>query len=313
MAIVTLKIPTHIAVERGLPEKVTLDINLAVPENVRKELAQHVRNGEVSTDYKNGLWQHLWPGEITPDAVAGMFAAHRNAEQADADAKQEAKLAHGRAVLAKREAILKDGRDWENGGVHYEYPTTPTYDVPDEIRESAEWQAWQAELDVVRDRNHAEALAERQRKLADEEKAEKARDAEKAAQKAEREAWVLQHGSKRLQRLLAEKIEHDSVYFDERLTHEHPAWEWQSEIVADGFKYELKAPRNAPEKALDLLDEARKDVPDAMLQYLTIYRPIGDDWDETVDEDGDAVDCRGYCATGKFLGKNIVLKLRVWL
>ena len=56
---------------------------------------------------------------------------------------------------------------------------------------------------------------------------------------------------------------------------------------------------------MDLLDRARKTVPDAALAYYIVY---GND-----DDDGDAIVERGYVAKADFLGRTIITSDRVVL
>lgn len=76
--------------------------------------------------------------------------------------------------------------------------------------------------------------------------------------------WIKNHGSKRLKRILKENLLHTSmsVYRDERLSAEHPNWEWLRKYL-----YRLEEPRNPTEGMLDRLDEARLDFPDCKLQW----------------------------------------------
>ena len=131
-----------------------------------------------------------------------------------------------------------------------------------------------------------------------------AENAAKQAAIVEKRAWIEAHGSPRLKRLLAEGIEHDAVYRDERLAHDYPGWTWEEDICGeDGGEYRLCDPRNAPEEALDLLDRARKTVPDAALAYYIVY---GNDDDDGIVE-------RGYVAKADFLGRTIITSDRVVL
>src|SRR5690625_2192650 len=119
---------------------------------------------------------------------------------------------------------------------------------------------------------------------------------------AEREEWGREHGSPRLRRLLEEEIEHGAVYFDERFAAERPGWSENAAIPT-------REPRNAPEEALGLLDEARKTAPDAKLVYWVAYLPC-----EYCDEDEDDCRCeidevRGYTAEATFLGRKIVYQV----
>jgi len=130
------------------------------------------------------------------------------------------------------------------------------------------------------DRKVAEAKARR-------EAAKKSREDEA---RADRQGWIGENGSDRLQRLLAEAIEHDAVYYDERLAADRPGWRWYRDVPG-----RIDEPRNPPADALALLDEARRIAPDAGLQYYVI-----DD-----DETGEMLET-GYVAADDYLGRQIV-------
>ena len=135
-----------------------------------------------------------------------------------------------------------------------------------------------------------------------------ARDAaerRKAATAAERADWISTHGSARLRRLVAENIEHEATYRDERLALTRPGWQWETQMRP----VKITEPRNPPEAALNLLDQARKTEPLAKLGYYILYRPAEED--EEGDEDGDVAHERGYVATAVFLGREIVTTERV--
>lgn len=160
------------------------------------------------------------------------------------------------------------------------------------VRTIADIVAAEREARLQRERDAAAANAAR----AAEEAAKEAAKAEAAAQRI---AWIGQHGSARLKRLLFEGIEHDAVYRDERLGAERPGWRYD----VQGLPGTASDPRNPPEAALDLLDEARKTAPDARLVYWTVDEDWDDYGDKVVDEK------YGYTATAKFLGLNIVYRV----
>jgi len=118
-------------------------------------------------------------------------------------------------------------------------------------------------------------------------------EAEKAATLADMAAWINTHGSIRLQRSLAEGIECQAAYRDERLAVERPDWEWYADV--DG---KISEPRNPPEDAFGILDEARKSDPAAKLAFYA--------YDESADEYGDAYRTEGYVAESEFLSRKIV-------
>jgi hypothetical protein len=176
----------------------------------------------------------------------------------------------------------------------YQRPDWPYYS-DDEVIESPEAKQWLAELNSAK-----EDCVQAARQLAVEamEKSEKDIADKKAAnEQSEKEAkdWIEAHGSKRLKRCLEEGFDCMSAYRDERLAKELPDWRWESHV--DGSKE--GEPRNPPEEAFELLDQAREDMPDAKLAFWVLEAGI--------DEDGDEYDgWRGYVALANFLGREIV-------
>lgn len=139
------------------------------------------------------------------------------------------------------------------------------------------------------------------------ERAEKRRRHEEEAQReeAERVGWIGAHGSKRLQRLAAEGIECGAVYRDERLAHDRPGWRWVSEVNGEDGE-----PRNPPEEALDLLDEARATLPEGVGSELVHWTVDACEGPHDYHEDdvcpGQHEGWRGYAVTSRFLGRWIV-------
>jgi hypothetical protein len=127
---------------------------------------------------------------------------------------------------------------------------------------------------------------------------EAANKAEALAALAEKEAWIAQHGSARLKRMLAERIQHEAVYEDERLAIERPGWSYDTDQ-----NLEIREPRNPTDAAFDLLDRARVLEPTAGLRY---YRLIADD-----EYEGKSVKERGYVCYARFLGDPIITDERV--
>ena len=156
---------------------------------------------------------------------------------------------------------------------------------------NAEIEQWPEYRALETRRLQAEAARAAAGRLASEkEKAEKAERA--AAVKADMAAWITANGSARLRRCLAEGVECAAAYRDERLVMERPGWV----LDTDGTDSE---PRNPPDEAFALLDEARKTAPDAKLNYLTYE-------DQTDEETGDVTaGWRGYVAVAEFLGRTI--------
>ncbi len=156
---------------------------------------------------------------------------------------------------------------------------------------NAEIQQWPEYVALETSRRQNEVAREAAAKTAAE-KAEAEKAAKAALARADMEAWIAAHGSERLRRCVAEGIECAAAYRDERLALERPGWEWDT----DGEDLE---PRNPPEAAFAVLDEARETAPEARLSHLVIA-------DET-DDDGDVVSegWRGYVALAGFLGRGI--------
>lgn len=146
-------------------------------------------------------------------------------------------------------------------------------------------------------RNRAARRAQREQEMRE----EAAAKALKEITADKRAAWIAQHGSHRLKRLVVEGIEHEAVYRDERLAIDRPGWAWYETL----YPCTSVEPRNPPEAALDLLDGARIIEPAAKLIYVRLYRPAKDG--EEGDADGDVLASRAYIATAKFMGRDIVM------
>lgn len=141
-----------------------------------------------------------------------------------------------------------------------------------------------------------DAKAEREARIAREEKTQQEKKNREDAAEAERLAWIAANGSDRLRRCIAEGIECAAVYRDERLALERIGWVWLNSLRGD-----TTDPRNPPASAFDLLDEARKACPIAKLQF---YKADAETDDVTGDETAPAV--RAYVAESEFLGYTIV-------
>ena len=90
---------------------------------------------------------------------------------------------------------------------------------------------------------------------------------------AERDAWIREHGSRRLKLILAEGYAagSDAAYRDERLRKDRPGWGW---LEAKGRRLGvLNEPRNPPMAAFSVLEEARKLDSDSSLKYLVTRGP----------------------------------------
>lgn len=129
------------------------------------------------------------------------------------------------------------------------------------------------------------------------EKAEAVKAEKEAARLAEIEAWIAEHGSPRLQRIVTEGFLPTSanVYRDERLAIERPGWRWARNVP--GESSDAKHPTD---EAFALLDEARKVDPDAELAWW-----MHDVEDEATGEEN--VKWSGYVVIATFLDRDIVL------
>ena len=221
--------------------------------------------------------------------------AARLAGEAKEAADLEEYIAKTRAVLAER--ITTYTRHSVGRGEWCEYrPNWPFSCVTDnraavaEITKSAEASEWVAELK----RGNREV----------EEVAKAAQANERRADAAEREtarasmlAWIGNHGSDRLKSCVAEEIECDAIYRDERLAVDRPGWQWYQSV--EGVTEE---PRNPSAEAFDVLTEARKHDPKACLMWYHV------DWDKDdyCDDERSEYAHAGYVAAAEFLGRDIV-------
>lgn len=155
-------------------------------------------------------------------------------------------------------------------------------DITDLIAESVKEHEEEKERfkreNMEREERHAkDVLENKERELAAEE---------------EKESWIQEHGSARLKRMYEEEIECEAVYQDERLAIELPGWYWYANVPG-----KVLEPRNVPEEAFAVLDEARKILPEAELKYYV----------ETGEEDDDDLGVRVYVAYfNGFLGRSVV-------
>lgn len=115
----------------------------------------------------------------------------------------------------------------------------------------------------------------------------------------ERNDWIEKHGSNRLRRAIAEGIDCNAVYRDERLALERPGWVWVGDTPGD-----YGTPRNSTDEDFALLDEARKTDRSAKLVYWTIDHECDEDCYS--DEDCPRYDWDGPAAVATFLGREIV-------
>lgn len=135
--------------------------------------------------------------------------------------------------------------------------------------------------------------------LAAQRAAQQQEEAQAAAELADRDAWIGQHGTPRLRRLIAEGIECESLYLEERLALERPGWQWAEDV--DG---EAREVRNARQEGLDLLDEARRTDPAAKLVWWVVEHECDEDCEP--DCARAETDRKDYACTADFLARDIV-------
>lgn len=118
---------------------------------------------------------------------------------------------------------------------------------------------------------------------------------------AERSAWINQHGSTRLKRMLKEDIECNAVYRDERLAADRPGW-----VRLQSLPGVTKDPRNPPEDSFSLLDEARKVDPESYLQWY-VETHEHDEYCMYDTDECPEYDRKEYVAEAEYLDEYIVL------
>lgn len=280
---------------------VAIDIDVAeVPEDLRAALAArvHQANGQLVLHNSRSIRMSI------PAATAeALLDAVRRDVAAVAEANQERAA---KVVSAITQILAASDADLMSNWSHYNRaPTMGWLSVYDD----ATYRAVTADPQVggrlvpIAASKDAEARAQKERDASEWAAVEQRAAAEMVSLEAERAQWIAAHGSPRLQRLVAESIEHDAVYHDERLAFDRPDWQWQPK------KLYTNQPRNPPQEALDLLDEARTSDPEAALAYYLLYRAA--DGNEDGDEDGEILAERGYVATATYLGRYTVSRNRV--
>lgn len=225
------------------------------------------------------------------------IAKERETAANEAKREEAALLAHQARVEDARCAPIEElmDYDWGVAGAKNWRPKPYFSKGTKHIEEAGRLEEVQAECDR---RNEKERL--------EREAAARAKEERKQQETAERKAWICEHGSARLKRLLEEEIPHGAVYLDERLALDRPNWRWDKDVMGNSA-----VPRNAPEEALELLDAARAAVPtderkDVKLVYWTISACESDHWDEEEKCPGYHEGWRGYAAKTEFLGKDII-------
>lgn len=284
----------------------TVDILNLLPVEVREEAARYTVSADTYTTEQ--LQKKAWLPTPSLDATDICEAlqqqrdkrieAEKSAKLKEAKRREEAAAAHAKRVEEARNASVDDLIDtfWGKGGVRRFRPRPFFSSGIQHIEDAERLKEVQAECDR---RN-----AELDRKL--DERKQKQREYE-AREAAVRAAWIDAYGSKRLQRLVAEDIEHTAVYLDERLKADRPGWRWTKDVAGSDSE-----PRNAPEAALDLLDEARATVPederaDVKLVYWIVEACDADhDYDDEDECPGYHEGWRGYAAKDCFLDHDVI-------
>lgn len=111
--------------------------------------------------------------------------------------------------------------------------------------------ARQATADAVADERNREIFA--------------AIDAERAREKAERDQWIARHGSRKLQRMAAEGIDHAATYERERAKWDRAELVARLEATRPGWSLidakQVEEAKDVPDSALAILDAARVVAP----------------------------------------------------
>ncbi len=106
----------------------------------------------------------------------------------------------------------------------------------------------------------------------------------------EKKIWINNHGSKELKKRFRKGLEHQKLYFDERMDKERPGW-----LLKNHIEGEEKEIEKLPEEHL-LLETAKKMDNSASL----IYWVISDDDDEEI------ILWEGYIVQTTFIGLDII-------
>lgn len=285
-----MQITTEITVQDALrlgvePGDRTYEIDVAaLSAEQRRDIAAEL-DGDTTRVWYLGSY-------LQADTLAGVVDAIVAKRARERERKREAQ-ARAEAALAQ---WLRDGADINKAWVDVSADAVmvrvyggPSISLPvtgldaDRIRQQIAERCEQAhEREIARERAEADR--------------EQVRVEAAAAYDAERAQWISEHGSKRLRICLAEDIECDAAYRDERLAVERPGWQWMADVDGDDDDA-----RNPPVDALDILDVARQTAPDAVLRYWERDGSIDPDTGEETDE------WRGYVALAEYLGRQIVL------
>jgi hypothetical protein len=236
--------------------------------------------------------------EATPEAVAKLVADLMAAEAAVTarKAREAAEDAENRIQMAVQGGVDKFlEKSYPAGGARWAVRLPYGLDKAADDGRVAEMVRL-AELEAERRNAECDRLVAAEAEAATAKKA--AEEARKEAARDEMLAWVGANGSGRLKRCLAEGIDCEAAYRDERLSKERPGWTWYQTTEGD-----YDDPRNPPLEAFALLDEARKTDPAARLVYWVVEN------DDSGDDDGSEAAkylWRGYAAVADFLDREIV-------
>lgn len=159
--------------------------------------------------------------------------------------------------------------------VHYALSAKLSWGVGPVLEGLDESKEFQQRVSSAIEKRIAAYEAKREEELAEESRV-------RAMYELDRREWIVSSGSERLKRMLAEDIELNAAYLDERLMSDlGPGWYYYSSIPGS-----ISDPRNPPHEAFDMLDLARESKLDAELKFY------------------ERLNC--YVAYAEFLGKEVV-------
>ncbi len=261
------------------PDHLWLEVNAATWDSVRDEITAITAKAAVlraaaTEKWRAGAARYLAGADVSVDCVDAngnrngpLTRAHieyesfrsvdvTEAEQlavvaeyqrrkAEADRKAEsARLAARGAVVAILSRILAG-----EGVIHYE-------------RLKINGREYERHLLTAEEKALVAAEAGRR------EKAETAiRKAKLDAREADRNNWIAEHGSSRLQKCVAQGIKYEGIYNSERLAHDLPGWEFWGDVVEN----ESNDAINPTEEQIDALIAARETWPNGDVRLRSIW------------------------------------------
>lgn len=260
------------------------------------ELASVGHDGKATIDYASSVVSNLddLPAYDEPPSVGQLiadvrrcreqYAARKQAEEAERQAELDRRVQE--VISQPAEKLIELYSPYQ--GFTLDWPLKHEHLVEEynlyELRDKAQ---------AICDERNAERKRQKQEQ-------EQEKEAAQAAAEQEKRDWIKSYGSERLQRLLAEEIECEAAYRDERIAQERFGWRYSDRVPGT-----YDDPRNPPEEALKLLDRARKYDQAAKLVYWTIPHSCDDDC--CLDFDCPTYEYTGYAAVAEFLGREIVL------